>query len=1083
MELLDRARHGDLHSVKTLIQERRVDVNTTNRYKQTALYFACKKGHTEVARYLLDNGASVDVGAKSLIVAVMHNQYDCVKLLLEYHADANCTNTKLQSPMSIALQKQHYSIILLLVHYNAIPSQPLGDMAVQLLEHAQLEHTKAIEKLLDRNVINLASKNTFLAAFGYAFKCDSVELVDRMLSNDSYAKIKQLYPDAVYYSAKQNWPTVLSKLVEETGVDVNALTDGQTPLYVACKQGHKSIVKLLLSKGADPSVPNELTTSTDFQSPLQIAVSRGNAMLVELLLEKGAKLLVHPHGEPLLHIACTDAARCRKTAHAAGDTRSVEHMLSVISLLMQQGVNVNAISHKGDTALYRACISQQLEVVQVLLEAGADVNLTSKGHYPLIAACDAGNAELIYLLLEAGADAKCRKISDETCLHAVINAFSVATLGSPKHADSVSIVSIVKSLLNAGAEVNVCSSLEETALYRASKSGHENVVRLLLEAGAETSGSTSHCPLYAACEQGHTQIVDLLLHHGADPNTPSTSSRRYNYNAIEFLVLGIPVPAPSSESLPICCAVEKGHTDIVNLLLKGGADVNKQNQSGKSALVTSLEMMISRRSETPQVSNPLQEKDLKMLKSMLSAGGDVNMLSGSSGRNALHIASSFGMCDVVMEMIQHGAHCNHPTSGGKSANIDVADTDGNTALHHAVQHYDPSAAWSRYSVSGVPSKSVVDILLQNKADVNIVNDSGETPLYAAASREFLDVVTKMLRVYGGNPNIGSPDKSPLVAACLDRNEKLVFTLLSYGADPNLASKACDSNSKVIHPLFVAVKNSDIDIVTSLLKAGADVNAVNREGESALLVAAQKLNSSYHSNLLRKKISVVRLLLEHGANCNTRTPHGHTPLYLVSHALQIRGACDATCVAELLQLLVKQSINNGTMLQDSSTLSANVYWQSVNTGTLMALATFDGRREFIVDMFRAGAGFQLIAHCCNAVATSYREAKSTNLCQAAVLAGYVPRTGELQQLQWAAANTSGHQIKQLLNWLNEDRQQVPSLQRQCRFVIRRQLSAAVHFRSILPAIDKLPLPTKLKLYVQFDGPLTEVDLSVNKELQT
>ena len=61
--------------------------------------------------------------------------------------------------------------------------------------------------------------------------------------------------------------------------------------------------------------------------------------------------------------------------------------------------------------------------------------------------------------------------------------------------------------------------------------------------------------------------------------------------------------------------------------------------------------------------------------------------------------------------------------------------------------------------------------------------------------------------------------------------------------------------------------------------------------------------------------------------------------------------------------------------------------------------------------------------------------------------------------------------------------LPSLRRQCRVAIRRQLSVAVHFQTILPAVDKLPLPTNLKLYLQFDGILTEVDLSVDKELQT
>ena len=158
-------------------------------------------------------------------------------------------------------------------------------------------------------------------------------------------------------------------------------------------------------------------------------------------------------------------------------------------------------------------------------------------------------------------------------------------------------------------------------------------------------------------------------------------------------------------------------------------------------------------------------------------------------------------------------------------------------------------------------------------------------------------------------------------------------------------------------------------------------------------------------------------------------------------------------------------------------------QLLNSGTLTALATFDGQYEFIVDLFRGGAGYQLTAFCCKAVATGSQEAKSIGLCQAAVLAGYTPSAEELQRSQLTAASqtTAGRLIEELVNWLNEDKQQVPSLLRQCRVAIRRQLSVVAHFQTILPAIEQLPLPANLKLYLQFDGILSEVNLSVNQEL--
>jgi len=627
------------------------------------------------------------------------------------------------------------------------------------------------------------------------------------------------------------------------------LTDGQTPLYVACKEGHESIVKLLLSNNADPHVPTKLNLS----SPLHVAVQSGNAMIVDMLLEKGAEM--NPPGEPLLHIACSNAVW--KTRGVGGETGSVERMLQIIRLLLQQGVNVNAFSDRGDTALYRACESEQLEVVQILLEAGADVNLTSKKLYPLIAACDTGNVELMNLLMKAGADVTCRKSNDETCLHAVINS-SIA--GSQKPADIVSIENIIKSLLEDGVDVSACCSAGETALCRASEAGYEHIVRLLLKAGADTRVSTCCRLLYAACERGHTHIVDLLLRHGADPNTFSVSSERH-IDSLMYLALRIPVPVASSDSLPIICAVQKGYTDIVNLLLKHGADVNKQDQTGKSALITFLELMASRRSKTNQVSNPPEESDFNILKSMLLAGGDANMLSRYTGQNALHIASSFGMCDVMTELIQLGTDCNELTSSGKNA-LDLAFEKGH--------------------------EEAVELLLKNgaKPDRKISTACGNRS-------GLLDVVSNMLQVYGGNPNKGSLDKNPLVAACLQQNVELVDTLLKHGADPNLASKIFDSDSKRSFPLFAAADKGNIDIITLLLNAGANVNAMNDDGKSVLCLTAENLIRHYYSSeTSSKKTPTIRLLLQYGANVNMVMPDGRTLLSLAVTAL---GDCCIVCV--------------------------------------------------------------------------------------------------------------------------------------------------------------------------------------------
>jgi len=698
------------------------------------------------------NGASINLSVKPL----GYSHCDCVKLLLKNHADANCTNTEQELLISVALQEQHYSIILLLLQHGAIPPASLRNIADRLLKDAELEHGKVILSLIDRNFINLTLESTFLAAFDFAFKRGSVLLAERILLNDSYSKIEQLYPEVVYYSAKNNWPDILLNLIEK-GVDINSLTKGQTPIYVSCAEGHENIVNLLLNNGADPNFPSKLRKLADsnYRSlPLEIAVRRGNPMIVRMLLEKGAEV-TRPI-ESLLHVACTGAAKL-ETGGKDAESRSEGHMSSIVRLLLQHGSNVNTLSDVGDTALYRACINQHLVVVQVLLEAGADVNLTSKNLYPLTAACDAGNAELISLLVKAGADVECKE--------------------------------------------------------------------------------------------------------------------------------------------------------------------------------------------------------------------------------------------------------------------------------------------------------------------------------------------------------GLPDKSTLLVACLMQNKELVDTILQHGANPNLAS-SCDSHSKHRLPLFVAVDKGNAGIITSLISAGASVNVTNNEGKSVVCFAVENMlrsnrsNSRYHcAEVMVKKLSMIHLLVQHGANLNM---DGCTIMNSAVTALADlhgrRAHYGTRYVVELLQLMVK----GGAVLQDSFCLPENISYNPFRSWTLLFLAKFDGSYQFIVDLFRAGAGFQLIAQCCNAVMTGFWKEKSFSLCQAAVLAGHVPSDEELRQLQLEATcddvslsendsdtdseNASAYLFQQLVIWLNEDRQRVPSLLRQCRVVIRRQLSVAVHFQSILPAIDKLPLPDIVKQYLQFDGPLTEVDLTVNNDLQ-
>jgi len=638
-----------------------------------------------------------------------------------------------------------------------------------------------------------------------------------------------------------------------------------------------------------------------------------------------------------------------------------------------------------------------------------------------------------------------------------------------------------------------------------------STVEALLSAGADVNAmdASGYSPLYLACERGEHEIVKLLLSRGANPNVKATKRPKY----------------------PIHAACRRQHYDLIKLLLEVNADVAVRGECGKTALHGVLE------STSRQSSDSGDASVLDMVQLLLDRGANVNAVS-ADGETPFYVACSKGLTPVVDKMLEcgakldgssgkklplivacrnkhvpvvqlllsNGANPDISEAGGNrwhralplhiaaadsssellelllkhGASVNITDEEGSTALHRGVEEYRVTTSpYADEAKATSNAKSAVDILLENRADVNIVNDRGETPLYTAVSKGLLDIVSKMLQKYGGNPNIlPSKNKSALVAACEKRNVDLVDMLLKNGADPNLTSVSQSGWESKYLPLSTAAAqgNSD-DIIVLLINAGADVNAINSEGKTVLCTATETMMNRYRYESSDTLLSTARLLLEHGADLNVLRPDGRSLLYLLMSTIgvaQRRGYPTPLGLVELLQLLVK----HGAILSDVfSLLKEDVDRQSQRV--LQDLATFDGSCQLVVDLFRAGAGFQVLARCCESAATLPREARSIRLCQAAVLAGYTPGSAELQDLQSATADRS--LLDQLANWMNEDRQNVPSLLRLCRVVIRKQLSVAAQHRSILPAIDKLPLPNTVKMYLQFDGTLTEVDLSVNKEL--
>jgi ankyrin repeat protein len=127
---------------------------------------------------------------------------------------------------------------------------------------------------------------------------------------------------------------------------------------------------------------------------------------------------------------------------------------------------------------------------------------------------------------------------------------------------------LVKLLLEKGANLEFQDKSGQTPLSLAARKGHEAIVKLLLEKGSnlETQDESGQTPLSWAAEKGHEAVVELLLEKGADLETQDESSQT-----------------------PLSLAAEKGHEAVVKLLLEKGADLETQDASSRTPLSLAAE--------------------------------------------------------------------------------------------------------------------------------------------------------------------------------------------------------------------------------------------------------------------------------------------------------------------------------------------------------------------------------------------------------------------------------------------------------------------------------------------------------------
>ncbi|CAC5383298.1 unnamed protein product [Mytilus coruscus] len=281
-----------------------------------------------------------------------------------------------------------------------------------------------------------------------------------------------------------------------------------------------------------------------------------------------------------------------------GDLCLIELMLRYVNkeslgatpMYMSDGC-LRANYHRTLDPLNAACYYGLLQVVELLVQSGINVNLDNYHEFPVYVATDNGYYEIVKYLTENGADVNAFK-SGRTILNPSVPPLYIASIKGYS--------AIATCLVQNGADVNIPLHSEMTPLFRASEGGYIEIVKMLVENGADVNfcNYRNKSPLCAASEEGHLDIVLYLIQSGSDINlcdmygrSPLLASiETGHFNIVKLLVnYGCKINTQlTGNILPLTFALMQGNIEIATYLIQTGADYNMQNEYG----VTSIQLAL-----------------------------------------------------------------------------------------------------------------------------------------------------------------------------------------------------------------------------------------------------------------------------------------------------------------------------------------------------------------------------------------------------------------------------------------------------------------------------------------------------------
>lgn len=494
-----------------------------------------------------------------------------------------------------------------------------------------------------------------------------------------------------------------------------------------------------------------------------------------------------------------------------------------------------------------------------MFERGVDPAVAQAAATSIFAILDEGNLDRLRTALRDGADPNVRDRDGATPLIHIT------------HDRPLNWTDLAGALIDAGANVNARDNLKESAADKALMRGRMNDLHFLVMRGADMNGRLlREVLLLGAAATGDLRAVRGALAEGIDPNVPAVRSKT-----------SYPV------GIPVTLAARRGDHEMLAALLAAGADPNLGGDDREKALGVAvsrndaamvrqlLQFKADPNGGPPVGYTPLMgaasTRRKEIVQILLAGGADVN--ATWDGKNATSMAAALGDSETVELLLKGGAKVDEKQILG-------------LLLVAAARRNDRALA--------------ADLLARgasSNAQARDRSGPAETPLLASVtSGTDQEALVRLLLDHGADPNIRGPmGMSALGKAAGTNGLKVIQLLLERRADPKLRDDAGTT------PLMIAARQTfpNAEIVRTLIAAGSEVNAVDRQGKSVLETAVLARNTeavqlleragargtvsaeSVADTALLEKPSDVHSLVAIGANVNAVDERGLSVLMRVA----------------------------------------------------------------------------------------------------------------------------------------------------------------------------------------------------------